>query len=230
LRGVARQLRLEPGDDVSAAPRALIAVADDLFGIGLARVLSDEGVDVVARVESARAAADAIHEVEVDVVLLEMRRPSVGGVAVARLREVDGGPSVLALSAAPDDREAVAALAAGASAYLPMDADPATLAAAVRTVHGGGMVMTGDVADGVLAPLRSASPATNGEELAGEPLTARERDVLRRVADGLPNDAIARELVVTTSTVKNHIARIVAKLGARNRTHAAVLGVHRRYV
>src|SRR4051794_7399261 len=223
---------LRPVDRPSAdvRTRALIAVADDLYGVGLARVLRDAGIDVVGRVRSASAAAETIHELGVTVVLLELRQPGVGAVAIARLRELPDPPGVLALSASPTDAEAVEALAAGACGYLPMNAHAARLAQSVRALHEGDVIMTAGVADGVLAPLRAAELRAAREELAGEPLTPRELAVIARVARGLRNDEIARELVVTSSTVKNHLTRIVAKLGARNRTHAAVLAVHRHYV
>jgi DNA-binding NarL/FixJ family response regulator len=163
-------------------------------------------------------------------VLLELRHPRVGPIAIARLRELDRRLRVLALSASPDDAEAVEVLSAGASGYLPMDADASTLTAAVRAAFAGDVMVTGHVAAGVLAPLRAASARARVEELEGEPLTPREIEVVARIAQGLPNEEIARELVVSASTVKNHVARIVTKLGARNRTHAAVLAVARRYV
>lgn len=225
------QLSLEPvGRAITDAPRTLVVVADDLYGIGLTRVLRDGGIDVVARVATAAAARDALGELEIDVVLLELRQPRVGPIAIARMRELDRRVHVLALSASPDDAEAVEVLAAGASGYLPMDADAETLAAAVRAAFAGDVMMTRHVAAGVLGPLRTASARARAEELEGEPLTPREIEVVARIAQGLANEEIAHELVVSTSTVKNHVARIVTKLGARNRTHAAVVAVARRYV
>jgi DNA-binding NarL/FixJ family response regulator len=224
------QLSLQPvGRAIADAPRTLIVVADDLYGVGLTRVLRDGGIDVVARVATAAAAREALGELEVDVVLIELRGPRVGPIAIARLRELDRRLRVLALSATPAESEAVEVLSAGASGYLPMDADGPTLAAAVRAAFAGDVMMTRHVAAGVLGPLRAAA-RVHAEELEGEPLTPRELEVVARIAEGLANEEIARELVVSTSTVKNHVARIVVKLGARNRTHAAALAVARRYV
>lgn len=218
------------GPDEDDSPRALIAARDQLYRVGLARLLKDAGINVVAQVGSTRAAAERVPGLGLDVVVLELRRPGTAGPAVARVRRGQDPPRVLALSQAPNRGEAVEALAAGASGYLASDADPVTIAAAIRALHAGETLLPRYVANAVLAPLREGRAPAPAEQLRDMPLSERELDVLALVAKGMGNDEIARELVVTPSTVKNHMTRIVAKLGARNRTHAAVLAVHRGYI
>jgi DNA-binding NarL/FixJ family response regulator len=163
-------------------------------------------------------------------VVLELRPRGACALAIARLRDLESPPSVLALSEAPHHAEAVEALCTGASGYLAKDTEASTLAGAIRTLHAGEVLMPWFVADSVLAPFRESRAPADSHQLEGEPLTEREVEVLHLVARGLANDEIAQNLVIAASTVKNHVARIMAKLGARNRTHAAVLAVHRRYV
>jgi DNA-binding NarL/FixJ family response regulator len=107
-------------------------------------------------------------------------------------------------------------LRAGANAVLDRASAPEAIFAAVRSAAAGTVVMPAAAAARVVASHPPASVL--------QTLSARERQVLRLVAQGLANDEIARELVVTSSTVKNHVARVMEKLGARNRTHAAVMG------
>jgi DNA-binding NarL/FixJ family response regulator len=224
--GPLRALRSPEGD----SPRALVVGSDALFRLGLAQLLREWDVDVLAHVESPGSAVELATALEPDVVVIELRRARSGPLGIARLCGLDPAPAVIALSAAPHHAEAVEMLQTGAAAYLAKDADAAKLAGAIRAVRAGEVLVPWYVADTVLAPLREARAPAGGDELAGEPLSEREVGVLHLLAQGMANDEIARELVVTTATVKSHVTRIVAKLGARNRTHAAVLAVHRRYV
>ena len=223
-------MRHDAGPLRSGAPRALIAVGDDLYRVGLARLLAEGGIAVVAQAASPWDASDAAADLRVEVALVEVLDARSGALAIARLRDRPDPPSVLALSGSPSEAEAVAALSAGASGYLHKDVDFPTLAAAIQALRAGEVMMPSYVANAVLASLRESLPPETGSELEGQPLSPRELEVLALVAQGLGNEEIARELVVATSTVKNHVTRIVDKLGARNRTHAAVLAVNRRYI
>jgi DNA-binding NarL/FixJ family response regulator len=232
LRGSTEQRTLQAVRPVAGeeSPRVMIAVADDLYRLGLTRLLREHSVEIVAHVPSAHAATEVARALEPDVVLLELRPPRSSALAIARLCNLEPSPRVLALSSSPNHGEAVEALCAGASGYLGKHADAGTFAGAIRALSTGDVLMPWFVADNVLAPLRETRRPPRAEELADEPLSAREVQVLGLVAQGKPNEEIAHDLVVTASTVKNHVTRIVAKLGARNRTHAAVLAVQRRYV
>ena len=135
---------------------------------------------------------------------------------------MEAGCPVIALCG--DDDGAVAALASGASAALGKAAEPAALVAAVEAVAAGQMLLEAGLGRRVMAAARRCCSAGSERSARAGRSPARERDVVRLLARGLENTEIARELVVTASTVKNHVANAMEKLGARNRTHAAVLG------
>jgi DNA-binding CsgD family transcriptional regulator len=178
--------------------RVCVAIADDLFRMGLSRMLADEGLEVVAEPPPVA-----------EVVLVDA---SGAGFAGGRAVALCG----------PDD-DAVRALSGGASAVVARDSSPEVIAAAIRAALGGSVVMPEAVAARLLAGVPEARAVSPGDRRLVETLSGREHEVLLLLAAGLANDEIARELVVTASTVKNHVARIMVKLGARNRTHAAVI-------
>ena len=208
----------------------MVAARDDLYRLGLATLLREQGVNVVAQAGSTEAAAERAAALDLDAVVLELRRPGTATLAVARLREGADRPSVIALSASPSSEEAIEALSAGAAGYLDRATDPARIAAVIRSLRNGETFMPKGVADALLAPLRESRSPVDARQVPDVALSERELEVLALVARGLANGGIARELVVTASTVKNHLTRIVTKLGAQNRTHAAVLAVRRGYI
>ena len=183
----------------AAALRVMLAVGDDLLRLGLARLLADEGIDVVS-------------ELPADAVLVDLASASVAE---------DAG-RVVALCG-PEEDDMVEALARGASAVLWRGSDAAVIASALHAAVAGTLVMPAEMAERTLAAYRQARAPHGGDRAAVDRLSPRERDVLSLLAAGLTNDEIANDLVVTASTVKNHVARIMSKLGARNRTHAAVI-------
>jgi DNA-binding NarL/FixJ family response regulator len=178
--------------------RVMLTVGDDLFRLGLTRLLADEGIEVVG--------ADPV-----DALLLDLSSADAPPVTGARVVVLCGA----------EEEEMVAALAAGASAVVWRGSDAAVIAAALRASVAGAVVLPAGIAERTLGTYREEPAAAGGG--AVETLSPRERDVLALLASGLTNEEIADELVVTASTVKNHMARIMAKLGARNRTHAAVM-------
>jgi DNA-binding NarL/FixJ family response regulator len=150
---------------------------------------------------------------------MDIRMPVTDGIEAARrLVPRLPGTRVVMLTTFDLDDYVVDAFRAGASGFLLKTAPPAQLVAAIRTVHAG---------DGLLAPAstrrlieQSAQPAVPGPELGT--LTAREHDVLRLLARGLSNAEIADQLVVEPSTVKSHVASLLAKLGLRDRVQAVI--------
>ena len=208
----------------------MVAARDDLYRLGLATLLRDQGVNVVAQAGSTEAAAERAPGLDLDAVVLELRRPGTATLAIARLRQGAAPPSVVVLSASPTRDEAIEAFSAGAAGYLDRDTSPARIAALIRSLRDDEMFMPKDVADSLLAPLRESRSPVDARQVADAALSERELEVLALVARGMANDEVAHELVVTASTVKNHLTRIVTKLGAHNRTHAAVLAVRRGYI
>jgi DNA-binding NarL/FixJ family response regulator len=200
--------------------RVLLADDQALVRGGFRLILEAEpDIEVVAEaVDGDQAVASAL-ETRPDLVLMDIRMPVLDGIEAARrLLPQLAGTRVVMLTTFDLDDYVVDAFRAGASGFLLKTAPPAQLVAAIRTVHAG---------DGLLAPAstrrlieQSAQPAAPGPELGT--LTAREHDVLRRLARGLSNAEIAAQLVVEPSTVKSHVASLLAKLGLRDRVQAVI--------
>jgi DNA-binding NarL/FixJ family response regulator len=202
-----------------------VLVVDDqrLIRESIASLLGIQpGIAVVGSAADGRQAIEAVLTLEPDVVLMDVRMPTMDGIeAVAVLRGRAPNCRVVMLTTFDDEEYVVQALRAGASGYLLKDRPAQELADAVRTAHAG--VVQFDPA--AAARLTSAldRPATSPPlEPAGHPLTAREVDVLRLVATGSTNREIAERLYLSEGTVKNHISRILNRLGLRDRTQAAV--------
>jgi NarL family two-component system response regulator LiaR len=178
-----------------------------------------EGIDVVGEAASAADAVEVAATTFQDVVLLDLVMPDGNGVgALRRLIEVAPGVRVLVLTSFADDAQIFAAVAAGASGYLLKDIDPQALADAIRDVHAGRPALHPTVA------ARLMRQGSTGR-IAHDDLTAREREVLRLMVEGLANKQIAQRLGIGEKTIKTHVSRVLAKLGVADRTQAAVLAI-----
>ncbi|MGW3965404.1 response regulator [Amycolatopsis sp. NPDC005003] len=196
-----------------------VLVVDDqrLVREGIASLLDiQEGISVVGTAATGREAIERTLALGPDVVLMDVRMPEMDGVdAVAVLRRRAPGCRVVMLTTFDDEEYVVQALRAGAAGYLLKDLPAAELAESVRLAHAGVTQLDQAAARHVAAAL-SAHPA------APEALTGRETEVLRMVATGATNREIASRLFLSEGTVKNHISRILGRLGLRDRTQAAV--------
>jgi DNA-binding NarL/FixJ family response regulator len=183
---------------------------------------SREGLEVVGEagdVDEAVSAAEALHP---DVVLLDLVMPGGGGVAaLPRLLALVPPPRVIVLTSFGADDQALAAVRAGASGWLGKDVPPSELESAIRTVHRGGSVLDPAVAGRVLGEV--ANPA--GHDAGLDQLTAREREVLALLGEGLSNKDLAARLFVAEKTVKTHVSAILGKLHLADRTQAALFAV-----
>ncbi|GAA2087449.1 response regulator transcription factor [Kitasatospora saccharophila] len=173
--------------------------------------------------EAVRLAA----ELRPDVVLMDIRMPGMDGIEATRLIVAAGGRSrVLVLTTFDLDEYAHAALRAGASGFLLKDARPEELLAGVRAVAVGDAVVAPAVTRRLLdayahhLPARPAGPVDDDPRLAA--LTGREREILLAVGRGWTNGEIAERLVLSESTVKTHVGRVLAKIGARDRVQAVI--------
>jgi len=202
-----------------------VVVADDQelvragFRLLLERV---EDVEVVAEAEDGEQAVSLVRQYRPDVALLDIRMPTRDGLSATR-QMVDDVPAtkVIILTTFDTDDYVRDALHAGASGFLLKSSPPERLVTAIRTVAAGEALLDPAVTRRVIEGFtRQAVPAGPGPEL--ERLTDRELDVLRQVARGLSNGEIARELFITEATVKTHVARLLAKLGLRDRVQAVV--------
>ena len=198
-----------------------VVVADDspVFRHGLRLLLEAVGVAVVAEAADTGAAVAAVLATAPDVVVMDLHMPGGGGVeATEQVRDVSPGTAVLVLTMQDDGAWVRRALAAGARGYLLKDTEPAAVVRAVLAVAGGAAVFGTGAAEHVLAARpdgRSTHPFPS--------LTAREREVLDRLARGLSNEAIAARLGVTTKTVQNNVSCLLLKLGVADRAQAVAL-------
>jgi DNA-binding NarL/FixJ family response regulator len=200
-----------------------IMVVDDhpIVRQGLVAALEDEAdFEVVGAAESAEAAGALVGRLRPEVVLLDLELPGLSGVAaIPRLLEASPGTRVLIFTAYDTDERVLGAIRAGAKGYLLKGATAADIAQAIRAVASGGSALEPRVA----AKLVAAVGAPRG---AG-PLTGREREVLRLIAEGLPGKQIARSLGISERTVKFHTTSLLRKLGADNRAQAVALAAQR---
>jgi DNA-binding NarL/FixJ family response regulator len=209
------------------AVRVMLVDDAPLVREGIARLLTDEGVEVVAQLPDATALLEAVQAGGPDAVIVDIRMPPThtteGLRAAVQLKHELPGVGVLVLSQHVETRHAVQLLAGAhrGVGYMLKEriTRPTELVDAVRRVAGGGMVIDPEVVRVVFDTPRRADP------MAG--LTAKERDVLALVAEGYSNDRIAERLAVTARTVETHTSRIFTKLGleADPATHRRVLAV-----
>ncbi|MEU7618990.1 response regulator transcription factor [Micromonospora rifamycinica] len=160
-----------------------------------------------------------------DVVLMDIRMPGMDGITATGQIVADprlGGCRVVILTTFETDEYVFAARAAGASGFLTKDVDPEGLRRAVRVVAAGEALLSPSVTRRVVAQL-AHRPAAGAGGAALAVLTGREREIVRLVAAGLSNDAIAGHLVISPLTVKTHITRAIAKLGVRDRVQLVIL-------
>ena len=208
----------------------LILVDDqEMYRLGFRMLLeTQEGVEVVGEAGDGRAAVDLIERVEADIVLMDVRMPRMNGIDATRtvVQCAADGPRVIVLTTFDLDEYAYEAIRAGASGFLLKDASLEELMAAIHHVHAGDAVMAPSTTRRLIEHFALPPPVVDdGDDRfrALEDLTAREREVLARVARGLSNEAIARDLRVAEGTVRVHVSRILGKLGLRDRAQAVVL-------
>ncbi len=220
----------------SRAPPIRVFLVDDqaLVRAGFRMVLdSQPDLTVVGEAGDGGEAVRALATVEADVVLMDVRMPGMDGLeatrrllgAGARAHRPGGrGLKVVVLTTFDLDEHALPALQAGASGFLLKSSRPEDLIEAVRTVHRGDAVIAPSTTRRLLEHLVPATVSQRGRELHAlvQQLTGREREVLLLMARGMSNAEVARELFVSTTTVKTHVASILAKLGARDRVQAVI--------
>jgi DNA-binding NarL/FixJ family response regulator len=203
--------------------RVVLVDDQELVRSGLGRMLRRrDGFAIVAECADGSELPDALAAHPADVVLMDLRMKQVDGIeATRRLRAVSDAPPVLVLTTFDDDELLSGALRAGAVGFVLKDSGAEDLLRAVRRVAAGESWLDPAVTARVLATYRS-TPGTSRSPAGIEALTARERDVLVAIGQGLSNTEIAAALVISELTVKSHIGRIFAKLGLRDRAAAIV--------
>ncbi|QYC37986.1 Transcriptional regulatory protein LiaR [Nonomuraea coxensis DSM 45129] len=198
--------------------RVLIADDHPVVRQGLRTFLDlQDDITVVGEAGDGEQAVELVGRLAPDVLLLDLRMPVLDGLGA--LERLTGGRTrVVVLTSVSDPGDVGPAMRAGAAGFLYKDVDPIALVQAVRTVHGGQVLLAPEAAEAMLSG--EASPAG-----APVPLTEREREVLRLIAAGRSNREIARELSVAEKTVKTHVSNVLMKLGVQDRTQAALYAV-----
>ena len=199
-----------------------ILITDDHAVVreGLRTLIGTEpGMDVVGEAEDGLEAVQKACTLKPDVILLDMMMPRMDGLqAIKEIKRECPEAHILVLTSFSDDEKVFPAIKAGALGYLLKNVTPERLLSAIRDVHQGKPSMSSDIAKKLMHELRRASDLPPTEE----PLTEREMDVLRLVAQGLSNQEIAEALVISQGTVRTHVSNILSKLHLANRTQAAL--------
>ncbi|CCW15367.1 response regulator [Rhodococcus aetherivorans] len=210
------------GPVVNAPAAIAVAVVDDhpVFRLGLVALLGTlDGIEVVAQASSVAEALEVI-TADVDVVLMDLELGDGSGIEATR-QLLGRFPElrVLVVTMHEDEESLVASVRAGARGYLVKGADPSGVERAIRAVADGEVIVGAAVAAkaiGAMAASRTLAPAVFPE------LTDREREVLDLMARGHDNATIARRLVLSPKTVRNHVSNVLGKLGAADRSTAIV--------
>jgi DNA-binding NarL/FixJ family response regulator len=215
------------GRDEDGPIRVLIVDDQDLVRAGLRMLLdAEEETQVVGESRDGEDAVDAVLRSKPDVVLMDVQMPKVDGIeATKRLlaRVGDGGPGVIMLTTFDVDEYVLEALRAGASGFLLKDVPPEQLIDAIRTVAAGDALLAPSVTRRLIEQVSAGAVGQTRRPAELDELTEREFEVLGLIARGLSNAEIADELVVSEATVKSHVARVLMKLGIRDRVQAVVL-------
>jgi DNA-binding NarL/FixJ family response regulator len=222
--------RKERGIEADQA-RLRVVIADDhpVYRQGLAKMLTQSGIEVVGQAATGVAAMKKVEETAPDVVIMDLNMPGLNGVeATRRLTERSPATRVLVLSVSAEQADVTDAILAGASGYVLKDDPFAEVISGIRTVAAGQSLISSRIASMLLTRIRDREEAA--PELPPVPLSDRELDVLKLVADGKSNQEIAEALFIESSTVRHHVSSILMKLQVDNRVQAAVHAVRSRLV
>lgn len=202
-----------------------IVIVDDhnMVRKGLAVLLDEfEDLEVVGEAGDGELAVDVCREKKPDVVLMDMIMPRMDGVTATRaIREAVPSAQVIALTSFSDETNVQAALKAGAVGYLMKNISGDDLANAIRRAREGQSTLSPEAAQVLIK-------ATTRPPMLGHDLSEREREVLALMKEGLNNREIGERLVISSSTVKNHVSSILSKLGTISRTQAVALAIEQK--
>jgi DNA-binding NarL/FixJ family response regulator len=206
--------------------RVLLADDQELIRIGLRLFLdTQDGIDVVGEAQDGEEAVARAAALRPDVVVMDIRMPILDGVAATARLTAPGRehtPRVLILTTFDLDEYVYGALRAGAAGFLLKDAPRERLVEAIRVVDAGDALLSPTVTRRLIQEFAARPSVAVHPSPLLDSLTPREREVLILVARGLTNGEIAEKLVVTEATVKSHLGRVLAKVGARDRVQLVI--------
>jgi DNA-binding NarL/FixJ family response regulator len=204
----------------NAAMAIRIIIADDHSVVrqGLKMFLGlDPDLEIIGEAENGAEAVKLARELQPDVVLMDMLMPVMDGItATQNIRQEMPDTEVIALTSVLEDGAVIGAVKAGAIGYLLKDTQADELRAAIKSAAAGQVQLSPAAAARLMREVRTPEPS------AAQPLTERENDVLRLLAQGKANKEIAFELIIGEKTVKTHVSNILLKLGVQSRTQAAL--------
>jgi DNA-binding NarL/FixJ family response regulator len=203
--------------------RVVIVEDHALVRAGLRTSLEAAGITFADEAADGIAGLDAVTRERPNVAVVDLGLPGRDGIALTReIKALPDAPRVVILTMQEMEEEVLAALAAGADAYCVKASDASVVIDAIRTVAAGGAYFDPRIAHVILGKLSGTPPAP-----ASSPLTPRETEILKLIADGTGNTEIAERLYISLGTVKGHIADILQKLSASDRAQAAVTAYRR---
>jgi two-component system NarL family response regulator len=218
---------------VAGAPRPItVVLVDDehLIRSALAQALAVDGLDLVGEANNAADAVKLVVDLRPDVVLMDMKLPDSKGVETIEALGLLAPASRMLILTRSEENRVVEAIVAGASGYILKTANPESIIAAVKATASGESVISPQIAGKLLKRIRELGipigmDGQNAASAIRAALTPRELEIFNRLASGKSNQEIAHELDLSTNTVSNHIASILAKLHLENRIQAAVQAV-----
>jgi two-component system NarL family response regulator len=223
------------GDDIApgAGEAIRVLVVDDhaLFRRGLEMVLAQElDIEVVGEASDGTEAIQLARELTPDIVLMDVRMPRRGGIdATTAIKDVVPSTKIVMLTISDEEADLYDAIKAGASGYLLKEISIDEVASAIRAVHGGQSLISPSMASKLLTEFATLiKRGDDRQQIPAPRLTERELEVLKLVAKGLNNRAIAEQLFISENTVKNHVRNILEKLQLHSRMEAVVYAVREK--
>jgi DNA-binding NarL/FixJ family response regulator len=206
-----------------------VVIVDDhqFYRQGLAELLSKSGIDVVGQARDGQAAMRLVADTAPDVVVMDLNMPGISGAeATRRLTERNPATRVLVLSVSAEEADVTEAILAGAMGYVLKDSPVEEVVAGINAAARGESLISPRVASLLMRTIRNREEVEPA--LPPLPLSERELEVLRLIADGKTNQEIGEALFIGPSTARNHISSILMKLQVDNRVQAAVRAVQSR--
>ena len=203
--------------------RVLIVDDHDIVREGQRALINTEtGMEVIGEAKNGLEAIDLVESINPDVILMDLHMPKMDGIeAIKEIRNKQPESRILVLTSFTEDEKVYQAVKCGAQGYLLKDSPPLKILNAIRDLHRGETSIGPRIAQKLMREIQRSieSPPTE------DPLTAREMEVLKLIAKGLPNQAIAEKLVISERTARTHVTNILKKLQLANRTQAALFAL-----